>query len=150
MHHVQRGNRKVSGRRKQRKTSSVHIAVLPRKHPLISSTYHISAPCDLADPARKHQARHEGPHKCSVDECPRAMQGFATVNDRLRHEKSVHKMNTRHTRSYRCFAPSCGKSEKDWPRLDNFKQHLTRMHPDSDMDELLRQLVSLSKTRKFS
>jgi hypothetical protein len=50
-------------------------------------------------------------------------------------------MNTRHTKSYRCFAPNCGKSDKDWPRLDNFKQHLSRMHPELDMEDLLRQLV---------
>lgn len=35
-------------------------------------------------------------------------------------------------------APGCQKPDKSWPRLDNFKQHLIRMHPECDVDELVR------------
>lgn len=36
---------------------------------------------------------------------------------------------------------NCPKKDKIWPRLDNFKQHLIRMHPDHEVDDLVRQSV---------
>ena len=42
---------------------------------------------------------------------------------------------------YRCFAPGCAKASKLWPRLDNFKQHLIRMHPIEDVEALVKRYV---------
>ena len=92
-----------------------------------------------AENHRKHQARHDAPNKCSYRDCPRSIKGFATVNDLHRHKKSVHDENARNTKYYKCFASNCQKFEKEWPRLDNFKQHLGRMHPEENVDELVRR-----------
>ena len=52
--------------------------------------------------------------------------GFGTINDLDRHQRSVHGTNGI---KYRCREGTCRtKPEKDWPRSDNFKQHLKRMH----------------------
>ena len=59
------------------------------------------------------------------------------MNDLHRHQKSVHGTNQRRSKDYKCFAVGCGKPEKIWPRLDNFKQHLQRMHAEEDMDALI-------------
>jgi hypothetical protein len=71
--------------------------------------------------------------------CPRAAIGFATINDLYRHEKSVHGKHVGKSRMYKCFAPGCAKASKLWPRLDNFKQHLIRMHPNEDIDLLVKK-----------
>ena len=59
------------------------------------------------------------------------------MNDLNRHEKSVHGKDVRKTKSYKCFSPDCAKGEKIWPRLDNFKQHLVRMHTAENFAQLL-------------
>lgn len=40
---------------------------------------------------------------------------------------------------YRCFSPNCKHLDKEWPRLDNFKQHLLRMHKLEAPDELIQK-----------
>ncbi|EHY53942.1 uncharacterized protein HMPREF1120_02122 [Exophiala dermatitidis NIH/UT8656] len=82
---------------------------------------------------RKHRARHIREY-----ECPHCVgKAFATKNDLDRHLKSVHRINNRNSKDYKCFAEGCSKAEKPWPRKDNFKQHLKKMHPDQDEDHLL-------------
>ncbi|RMZ80724.1 hypothetical protein DV738_g2596, partial [Chaetothyriales sp. CBS 135597] len=88
---------------------------------------------------KKHNARHSRQHRCVEDNCPRAQIGFATINDLYRHEKSVHGKHVGKSRSYKCFAPGCAKASKLWPRLDNFKQHLIRMHPNEELDALVKK-----------
>lgn len=44
---------------------------------------------------------------------------------------------------YRCFAPGCAKASKLWPRLDNFKQHLIRMHPSENVEALVKKSIPL-------
>ena len=52
--------------------------------------------------------------------------GFGTSNDLLRHQQSVHAAVGI---KYRCTEGACPtRAQKDWPRADNFKQHLKRMH----------------------
>ena len=91
---------------------------------------------------KKHEARHKREHICEVDGCQRR-KGFATINDLERHQKTVHNIVPSHgyNRVYRCFAAGCAKHEKEWPRLDNFKQHLIRMHKDQDTDSLVKKSV---------
>ena len=60
--------------------------------------------------------------------------------------KSVHKITPKNStdKSFRCAAANCPKKEKIWPRLDNFRQHCVRMHPNEKIDELVRKSVVLS------
>jgi hypothetical protein len=82
---------------------------------------------------------HDKPHKCDVAGCTRT-DGFGTINDLNRHKKSVHKIGLCEvTRSFRCAAPGCKTAEKLWPRFDNFKQHIGRMHKEADAEELIKK-----------
>ncbi|KAL8781312.1 MAG: hypothetical protein Q9213_006061 [Squamulea squamosa] len=89
---------------------------------------------------RKHMLRHHKPYKCDVAGCSK-VDGFSTNNDLDRHKKSVHKIMPKNStdRSFRCAAINCPKREKIWPRLDNFRQHCLRIHPEEECDELVRK-----------
>lgn len=87
---------------------------------------------------RKHQIKHSKVFYCDVPRCKRRGQGFGTSNDLERHKKSVHKIGLLE-KSYQCAAESCKTKTKIWPRLDNFKQHIDRMHKDDDMVELIKK-----------
>ncbi|KAJ6145251.1 hypothetical protein N7470_009146 [Penicillium chermesinum] len=87
---------------------------------------------------RKHEARHDKQYKCNEPGCTRK-EGFGTANDLERHRKCVHGKAPERGPSvmYKCFGKDCPRAEKQWPRLDNFKQHLNRMHKNEDQKELL-------------
>lgn len=87
---------------------------------------------------RKHMARHNKSHECQL--CGKA---FSTNNDLDRHKKSIHKLlpNNRSNRMFRCASTDCPKKDKLWPRLDNFRQHCTRIHGNEDIDELVGKSV---------
>lgn len=87
---------------------------------------------------RKHCARHKREYKCLFENCGQSKKGFATINDRDRHMKAVHKINNRNSRSYKCFGEGCNSASKEWPRLDNFKQHLKTMHGEDKIAALLK------------
>ncbi|KAL4888699.1 hypothetical protein BDV59DRAFT_136847 [Aspergillus ambiguus] len=89
---------------------------------------------------RKHEARHRKLFKCDEPNCTRK-EGFGTINDLARHKKCVHKQEPERGPKvlYMCFGQDCPRQNKKWPRLDNFRQHLARMHTDEDTDELLRK-----------
>ncbi|KAI1941790.1 hypothetical protein LOZ66_001271 [Ophidiomyces ophidiicola] len=89
---------------------------------------------------KKHTDRHEKPYKCDISGCKRS-QGFATPNDLDRHRKSVHGILPTHgtDKVFRCFVRNCSKALKVWPRADNFRQHLTRVHKGCNVDEMLRK-----------
>ncbi|KAL2869960.1 putative C2H2 finger domain protein [Aspergillus lucknowensis] len=89
---------------------------------------------------RKHEARHKKLFKCDEPNCTRK-EGFGTINDLARHKKCVHKKEPERGPKvlYMCFGHNCPRSNKKWPRLDNFRQHLARMHNNEDMDALLRK-----------
>lgn len=80
--------------------------------------------------------RHTKPHVCRHPGCSRNGEGFSTRNDLVRHSSSVH--GTPGGKVWYCMAPNCQKPDKPWPRLDNFKQHLIRMHGPDEIDELVR------------
>jgi hypothetical protein len=82
--------------------------------------------------------KHEKPFKCEVPHCKRAGLGFTTTNDLARHQKSVHAIGLT-KKSYQCAAEDCRNKDKVWPRLDNFKQHVERMHKDKDPLDLIRR-----------
>ncbi|KAK4241342.1 hypothetical protein C8A03DRAFT_12433 [Achaetomium macrosporum] len=84
--------------------------------------------------ARKHLARHNKPFKCDVAGCLKAAEGFSTNNDLDRHKRCVHKVRKGDETVYRCNVGSCKDKPKDWPRQDNFKQHLKRKHGLTDVN----------------
>ncbi|KAJ5166569.1 uncharacterized protein N7482_005350 [Penicillium canariense] len=89
---------------------------------------------------RKHEARHRKLFKCDEMNCPRK-EGFGTINDLARHKKCVHNKEPERgpKMMYLCFGKNCPRPNKKWPRLDNFKQHLSRMHHEEDADALLKK-----------
>ncbi|KAI9819500.1 MAG: hypothetical protein M1827_006948 [Pycnora praestabilis] len=89
---------------------------------------------------KKHILRHIRPFKCKEPGCTRK-DGFSTSNDLDRHKKSVHKILPDHgpNKSYRCSSLSCKNKDKIWPRLDNFRSHLKRMHSQEDVEDLLKR-----------
>ncbi|KAL5449444.1 hypothetical protein PMIN06_006824 [Paraphaeosphaeria minitans] len=89
---------------------------------------------------KKHMLKHDKPHACDVQGCRRVAQGkgFTTINDLQRHKKSVHRIGVERD-SYQCASDHCRNRSKIWPRLDNFKQHITRMHGDEDETDLIRK-----------
>jgi hypothetical protein len=80
--------------------------------------------------------------KCDVVGCRRTA-GFVTQNDLSRHKRSIHNLYDNTTLSWRCASVQCRSKEKIWRRLDNFKQHLRRMHPLEDVDHLLQRYVDI-------
>ncbi|KAF2874923.1 hypothetical protein BDV95DRAFT_486726 [Massariosphaeria phaeospora] len=89
---------------------------------------------------KKHMLKHDKPFKCDISNCRRNGKGFTTINDLARHKKSVHRIGALRN-SYQCASENCRNREKVWPRLDNFKQHIHRMHRDEDEQDLIRRSV---------
>ncbi|KAF1959317.1 hypothetical protein CC80DRAFT_545688 [Byssothecium circinans] len=89
---------------------------------------------------KKHMLKHDKPHICDVRNCRRAAvgKGFTTKNDLDRHKKSVHHVGVEKD-SYQCASENCRNRSKIWPRLDNFKQHISRMHKGEDEQDLIRR-----------
>ncbi|KAI0911315.1 hypothetical protein F4823DRAFT_316108 [Ustulina deusta] len=77
---------------------------------------------------RKHDQRHKKPFKCDVSDCPRRIEGFSTPNDLDRHKRSVHPGSQTFGNRYVCQIGACKNKDKIWPRADNFKAHLKRVH----------------------
>lgn len=90
----------------------------------------------------KHIQRHDRPHVCETAKCPRKGEGFSTKNDLVRHQRTVHKEKHGDFQPYYCIYGSClqQKAGKPWPRADNFRQHLQRVHQiEKKADEDLSQ-----------
>ncbi|KAJ5127465.1 hypothetical protein N7448_008244 [Penicillium atrosanguineum] len=96
---------------------------------------------------RKHEARHQKLFKCDEPNCARK-EGFGTINDLARHKKCVHNKEPERgpKMMYLCFGKSCPRPNKKWPRLDNFKQHLSRMHNEEDGEALLKKSMDWYET----
>lgn len=94
---------------------------------------------------RKHDLRHRKPFMCTVRGCNR-VGGFSTSNDLERHAKSKHPAlkELATTKRFRCMVPGCKSKDKSWPRLDNFRSHLKRVHgsyllTEEDHDRMIRR-----------
>ncbi|KAI0445330.1 hypothetical protein F4803DRAFT_548277 [Xylaria telfairii] len=91
---------------------------------------------------RKHDQRHRKPFKCDVKDCARAIEGFSTTNDLDRHKRSVHPESQTFGNRYMCQIGNCKSKAKIWPRADNFKAHLKRVHlKDSVSEEELEACI---------
>lgn len=95
---------------------------------------------------KKHIARHEKPYKCDIANCPRQTDGFSTNNDLDRHKLCVHKIYSSDKTIYRCFHESCKGKKKDWPRQDNFRQHLRRVHRIPEAGDLKKYVYRPART----
>ncbi|KAI1081188.1 hypothetical protein F5B20DRAFT_579567 [Whalleya microplaca] len=90
---------------------------------------------------KKHTQRHSKPFKCDVKDCTR-QEGFSTPNDLDRHKRSVHPDEEAAGNRYRCPVGACKNKDKIWPRADNFRAHMKRVHhKDLTTDEDLEQYV---------
>lgn len=96
----------------------------------------------------KHRQRHRKPHRCSYQNCSRAKEGFSTSNDLQRHKRTVHNEDELGGKKYICPHGNCqNKPLKKWPRADNFRSHLVRVHnkeikSDSDLARYIYSYVS--------
>ncbi|WQF88672.1 Putative Zinc finger C2H2-type [Colletotrichum destructivum] len=99
------------------------------------------SPCKTRSELNKHHQRHRKAHKCDVPGCART-EGFGTLNDLDRHKGSVHPGVFNAGPRYRCIIGSCQTKDKIWPRADNFRQHLKRVHrqiinPEDDLSRFI-------------
>jgi hypothetical protein len=90
-----------------------------------------------------HHIRHAKPYRCTNASCPRK-EGFSTVRDLNRHLQTKHPddlSNVIQSQAYHCLVFGCKFHDKIWPRQDNFRSHLKRMHrlPDGAMDFFIRE-----------
>ena len=92
--------------------------------------------------------RHEKPFHCKVTGCPRSREGFGTKNDLDRHKRSVHSDLSVSGPRYVCRHAPCNTKDpaKIWPRADNFRSHLHRVHKltvnsEDDMDDYIYRYV---------
>ncbi|GKT99818.1 hypothetical protein FLAG1_04974 [Fusarium langsethiae] len=86
--------------------------------------------CRTRSELRKHELKHSLPWRCNVTGCSRN-KGFTSKNDLDRHKRTVHNDRTVSGRAFVCNIGSCAKKTKVWPRADNFRSHLERMHHKS-------------------
>ena len=77
---------------------------------------------------------------------PNCARDFAMKHDLRRHIMSVHdlRMCGILNKVYKCASEHCKKRDKLWPRLDNFKQHVLKMHKEESPNDLIERLVRLS------
>lgn len=93
---------------------------------------------------RKHERNHTRPFKCHVPDCDNS-RGFPTLNDLERHQHSKHDIQTEGTRPKfkicKCLVAGCPKAEHSFKRPDNFKAHVKRMHPQENVDHVMKMCV---------
>ncbi|KAI1875641.1 uncharacterized protein JN550_001927 [Neoarthrinium moseri] len=89
---------------------------------------------------KKHKQRHTKPHVCDVPGCNRR-EGFSTSNDLDRHKRSVHPAESATGNRYRCTHGACRNKDKVWPRADNFRAHIKRVHRQEVGDDDLEKYV---------
>ncbi|KAM0198178.1 hypothetical protein ACHAPA_007276 [Fusarium lateritium] len=86
--------------------------------------------CRTPSELRKHELKHSLPWHCNVSGCVRE-KGFTSKNDLDRHKRTVHGDCTVSGRTFVCTIGNCAKKIKRWPRADNFRSHLQRIHSKS-------------------
>ncbi|PGH06327.1 hypothetical protein AJ79_06570 [Helicocarpus griseus UAMH5409] len=84
-------------------------------------------PCEW----NKHMDKHDRPYKCTNPDCDK-MLGFTYSGGLLRHQREVHKMNSK-GKKLMCPFPDCNRSSgKGFTRQENLKEHLRRLHRGGD------------------
>ena len=90
--------------------------------------------------------KHPEPYRCDVIGCRRTVR-VTTVGDLERHKRSRHWQTNQ--KSYQCAAKQCRNRDKKWLRLDNFKQHIERMHRDEDTFDLIKRYDILMRFDEY-
>lgn len=107
--------------------------------------------CRTRSELRKHELKHTLPFQCHMPGCSRS-RGFTSQNDLDRHKRSVHSDKSLSGRWFVCHHGQCASKNppKPWPRADNFRSHLSRVHSvkldaDGDIEQYVcRNLQNLS------
>ncbi|KAI1762015.1 hypothetical protein GGR53DRAFT_521933 [Hypoxylon sp. FL1150] len=111
--------------------------------------YHVCKTCNKSlktkSEFKKHKQRHDKPFKCDVPGCTRP-DGFSTPNDLDRHKRSLHPDEKATGNRYRCPIGPCKSKDKIWPRADNFRAHMRRVHQKVSLsdDELEHYKIGAS------
>jgi C2H2 type zinc finger protein len=58
--------------------------------------------------------------------------------DLNRHKIAKHQSLTSF-KEWKCTGKNCRNANKIWPRFDNFKVHIQKMHPDEDLEEVMEK-----------
>jgi len=113
-----------------------------RSHSELGSCHDPKA-VSMSAPPGKSQLRQPRrlPRKYPCNICPAGEKFFKTTNDLDRHMKGVHSVVLPGVRVYKCCFPDCNVPEKIWARLDNFKQHVLRMHGEEHVEAAERMGV---------
>ncbi|KAF7556234.1 hypothetical protein G7046_g6354 [Stylonectria norvegica] len=100
--------------------------------PATADHRHYCSGCNTWLKTNKHKLRHERPFVCDVTGCRRCLEGFSTKNDLDRHKRSVHSDITVSGARFICRIGTCAAKDppKLWPRADNFRSHLFRVHQE--------------------
>jgi hypothetical protein len=100
-------------------------------------------PVKFPSELKMHDLRHWKPFACNVPGCER---GFSTTNGLERHTKIKHPSPPfwEMSEKFRCLVPGCKSKNKVWPRLDNFRSHLKRVHQtqlgtEEGIDDMIRR-----------
>ncbi|KAI9809523.1 MAG: hypothetical protein M1826_003870 [Phylliscum demangeonii] len=122
--------RPLPGRSRQRRRQSSLSATLP-----FGCESHA---CLLAFRTRGELTKHRLGHTKSFHcEMCQDVAGFRTANDLIRHRKSLHQIHEPGGAYYLCAAAQCRVSSKQWPRLDHFRNHVRKRHPDENLAEII-------------
>ncbi|KAJ9658945.1 hypothetical protein H2198_003374 [Neophaeococcomyces mojaviensis] len=79
------------------------------------------------------------PYQCTI--CT-ADKRFTTINDLTRHMKTVHSIFRKGDKVWLCPVKGCASVGKQWPRYDNFRQHVVKQH-GHEYDVDLEQAYSI-------
>ncbi|RSL66812.1 hypothetical protein CEP51_012756 [Fusarium floridanum] len=116
------------------------IATAPVKGERLLPCPNCSKQCRTRSELKKHMLKHTLPYHCDVRGCSRE-KGFTSRNDLDRHKRTVHADRSVAGRFFVCHLEGCAKKKhKLWPRADNFRCHLLRVHgkqyrADDDLTE---------------
>ncbi|KAI9825541.1 MAG: hypothetical protein M1826_006931 [Phylliscum demangeonii] len=119
-------------RSRQRRRQSSLSATLPFACEFHACSLAFRTKCELA----KHCLGHTKAYHCPMVGC-QDLAGFRTANDLIRHRKSRHQIHGPGGAYYLCAAAQCRDSSKQWPRLDNFRNHVRKRHPDENLEEII-------------
>lgn len=77
--------------------------------------------------------KHDRPYKCKEPGCDKVL-GFTYSGGLLRHQREVHKKNTKAKSPRMCPYPDCNRSTgTGFTRQENLKEHLRRRHMHNDI-----------------
>ncbi|KAK5086011.1 hypothetical protein LTR70_007629 [Exophiala xenobiotica] len=111
-----------------------------------SSTAHTNRATQSRAQSRAQRPPRNQARKHECEYCSPKQKVFKTVNDLDRHRKTVHSTIKPGERVWKCGVPGCLVATKIWARLDNFKQHVVRMHDKKYAAEAENMCISYDPT----